>query len=269
MSIEYATAIVSFRSAHNAPIVATGYVDFPHEVLSVKEAAIKGFTNRFSGDDDDHPLHEQAVHILGWSITAPAGSVIKKRVEVKAELKLRDASEYFDDYFEGDIHVLVIAETKDPSDEITSGYTVLLRASNGKFLTVGSDGKLLATGTETDNDLFTIELLDTFESSRLLDRNLIAMRATANGKLVCSEGGGGKELVANRDAIGPWETFMIRKLEQYPVAKYPDINFGDKVALRANSGPFVCAEGGGDREVVANRWRVGRWETFIIWKFMV
>ncbi len=33
-----------------------------------------------------------------------------------------------------------------------------------------------------------------------------------NGQFVCAENGGGREVVANRNAIGPWEKFTITKL---------------------------------------------------------
>jgi hypothetical protein len=77
----------------------------------------------------------------------------------------------------------------------------------------------------------------------------IALRA-ANGQYVCAEGGGGQEVVANRDNIASWETFEI-------------IDLGNsKVALRAANGQYVCAEGGGGQEVVANRDNIASWETF-------
>jgi hypothetical protein len=72
----------------------------------------------------------------------------------------------------------------------------------------------------------------------------IALQAT-NGQYVCAEGGGGQKLVANRDAIGPWETFTLTEL-----------GIG-KVALQAANGQYVCAEGGGGQLVVANRDAIG------------
>ena len=36
----------------------------------------------------------------------------------------------------------------------------------------------------------------------------MALRAN-NRQYVCAEGGGGSRLVANRDAIGPWESFKL------------------------------------------------------------
>jgi myo-inositol-hexaphosphate 3-phosphohydrolase len=49
---------------------------------------------------------------------------------------------------------------------------------------------------------------------------------------------------------GAWETFEL-------------IDQGNGYyALQAANGQFVCAEGGGGREVVANRDAIGAWETF-------
>jgi hypothetical protein len=33
-----------------------------------------------------------------------------------------------------------------------------------------------------------------------------------NGQYVCAEGGGGRELVANQNEIGPWESFDVREI---------------------------------------------------------
>jgi hypothetical protein len=76
-----------------------------------------------------------------------------------------------------------------------------------------------------------------------------ALRA-ANGQFVCAEGGGGREVVANRDQVLGWETF-----------DWVDLG-GGRIALRAANGQYVCAEGGGGRELVANRDQVLGWETF-------
>ena len=37
----------------------------------------------------------------------------------------------------------------------------------------------------------------------------IALRAVANGRLVCAENAGQQPLIANRDAVGAWETFEV------------------------------------------------------------
>ncbi|MFT7313751.1 MAG: hypothetical protein ACI9J5_001891, partial [Paraglaciecola sp.] len=77
----------------------------------------------------------------------------------------------------------------------------------------------------------------------------IALQANS-GQYVCAEGSGGREVVANRGVLGPWETFIVHDLD------------GGEVALQANNGQYLCAEGGGGREVVANRNAIGAWETF-------
>ncbi len=76
----------------------------------------------------------------------------------------------------------------------------------------------------------------------------IHLRAN-NGQYVCAEGGGGREVVANRDARGPWETFTVERI-------------GNNIALRTSNGWYVCAEGGGGGQVVADRRARGSWETF-------
>jgi hypothetical protein len=77
----------------------------------------------------------------------------------------------------------------------------------------------------------------------------IALKA-ANGQYVVAEGGGGREVLANRNSVGAWETFELVQLG------------GNRVALKAANGQYVVAEGGGGREVLANRNSVGAWETF-------
>jgi Fascin domain len=77
----------------------------------------------------------------------------------------------------------------------------------------------------------------------------VALKA-ANGQYMCAENSGGQAVVANRDRIGPWETFELINLA------------GNKVALKVANGQYVCAENSGGQEVVANRDRIGPWETF-------
>ncbi|MBC7078963.1 MAG: hypothetical protein H5T42_00555 [Methanothrix sp.] len=113
-----------------------------------------------------------------------------------------------------------------------------------------------------------------------------------NGQYVAAEGGGGREVVANKVGSG-WEIFGLADLGNSNVAlqapngqyvcaenggggivKATSNNIGswetfrlldlgaNKIALQAYNGQYLCAEGGGGREVVANRdWVLG-WETF-------
>jgi len=56
--------------------------------------------------------------------------------------------------------------------------------------------------------------------------------------------------MANGNSIGSPEILRLINLK------------ADNVALQASNGLYVCAEGGGGREVVANRNWIASWETF-------
>jgi len=80
---------------------------------------------------------------------------------------------------------------------------------------------------------------------------VVGLRARANGRVVCAEAAGGTSLIANRTAVGPWETFTIVP------------RGGGMVALRAAANNrYVCADDGGNTALIANRTAVGQWETF-------
>jgi hypothetical protein len=122
--------------------------------------------------------------------------------------------------------------------------------------------------------------------------NIVALQ-TYNGQYLCAEGGGGEHVVANRNAIGGWETFKLLDLGNNMVAlqayngqylsaeggggdgvvanrfmvlgweKFKLINLGNgKIALQSNNDQYLCAEGGGGGAVMANRNGIGSWETF-------
>jgi hypothetical protein len=75
-----------------------------------------------------------------------------------------------------------------------------------------------------------------------------------NGRYVYAVGGGGGEVLANRNVIDEWATFDL-------------IELGDnKIGLRAYNGDYVCAEGGGGREIIASRTKLSEWETFTMVK---
>jgi hypothetical protein len=95
--------------------------------------------------------------------------------------------------------------------------------------------------------------LQTFENEfsgrHLRPQYDVALRAH-NGQYVVAEGGGGRELRADRPGVREWETFKLIELG------------GSRVALRANDGSYVAAEGGGGGPLVANRRDIRAWETF-------
>ncbi|MFI6235461.1 lectin [Micromonospora sp. NPDC050784] len=80
---------------------------------------------------------------------------------------------------------------------------------------------------------------------------LVALKSSRTGKYVCAEQAGAAALVADRDALGGWETFTR-------VAN-PD----GSVSFRSSAnGMYVCAENAGAGALIANRAAIGPWESF-------
>jgi len=120
----------------------------------------------------------------------------------------------------------------------------------------------------------------------------IAMRAMANGQIVCADNVGADPLIANRASVGPWEQFVVADAGGGTIAlqavannKYvtagstglvadaTSIGAGQKFAwvdnadgtfsLRATaSNQYVCAENAGVNPLIANRASIGVWEKF-------
>ncbi|HEV2800349.1 MAG TPA: hypothetical protein VGW12_07625 [Pyrinomonadaceae bacterium] len=136
---------------------------------------------------------------------------------------------------------------------------IRLRADNGQYVCAeGGGGQRIVANRRTASEWETFQLVDR-NGARLISGDQCTLRAN-NGQFVCAEGGGGREVVANRTVNGAWETFTILRAD----GSSGDITNGQRVALRASNGQFVCAEGGGGREVVANRGAIRAWETFRI-----
>jgi hypothetical protein len=80
---------------------------------------------------------------------------------------------------------------------------------------------------------------------------VISLRARANNMYVCADNAGAASLIANRTAIGPWETFDVLDAG------------GGNIAFRSHANSqIVCAENAGASALIANRTAVGSWETF-------
>jgi subtilisin family serine protease len=81
--------------------------------------------------------------------------------------------------------------------------------------------------------------------------SVVSLRARVNARYVCADNGGASPLIANRGAVGAWETYTV-------------IDAGNGyIALRAHAnGRIVVAENGGASPLVANRTAVGPWEMF-------
>ncbi|WP_432990985.1 LamG-like jellyroll fold domain-containing protein [Dactylosporangium sp. CA-233914] len=80
-----------------------------------------------------------------------------------------------------------------------------------------------------------------------------ALIAHANTKYVCAESAGSSSLIANRTAVGLWESFDIL-----------DLGNGKVALLSHANNLYVTAENGGAAALIANRTTVGSWETFTL-----
>jgi hypothetical protein len=80
---------------------------------------------------------------------------------------------------------------------------------------------------------------------------VISLKAHANGDYVTADNAGASPLIANRTAIGPWESF-------------DEMDLGNgNIALRAHANNMiVTADNAGASPLIANRTAVGQWETF-------
>ncbi len=115
---------------------------------------------------------------------------------------------------------------------------------------------------------------------------------TLDGYYLCAEDGGGNILTADRTEIGPWEKFEVIRFSKGYVALKSDKGYylsalddeesinvkgtdigerqkfklieldSGKVALKTYYDKYVCAEDGGGGIVVANRTKIGEWESF-------
>jgi hypothetical protein len=79
----------------------------------------------------------------------------------------------------------------------------------------------------------------------------IALRAHANSMYVTADNAGASPLIANRTAIGTWETFQLIQ------------NPGGTVSLLALAdNRYVTADNAGASPLIANRTAIGAWEQF-------
>ena len=87
------------------------------------------------------------------------------------------------------------------------------------------------------------------------------IKSRANGDFVCAEGGGGGALVANRDYIWEWESFVFEDLDGAT-----ELRLGNRVTLRAAAGQYVCAELNQppQKPLMANRAAPNAWEQFTL-----
>lgn len=123
------------------------------------------------------------------------------------------------------------------------------------------------------------------------EKRMVSIK-TFNGKYLCAENGGGSTLTANRDRVEEWETFQMIDLGKGYIAlmgcngEYVSVSSGgkdvnvdgdeikqwntfqlvkldkNKIALKTHNKKYLSAEDGGGGKVIADRKKVGNWETF-------
>jgi len=137
--------------------------------------------------------------------------------------------------------------------DLGEGY-IALKGYNGDYVSVSKGGESVYVNS---NDV------DKWEKFKIikLNNNKIALK-TYNMHYLCAENGGGGKVVADRKEVREWETFELIEINDNvaPLKKLGSI------ALLAANGKYLCAENGGGSEVVANRDRIGSWETFEIFQ---
>ncbi|MFC4036609.1 right-handed parallel beta-helix repeat-containing protein [Streptomyces polygonati] len=80
---------------------------------------------------------------------------------------------------------------------------------------------------------------------------VVSLRAHANSQYVTADNAGASPLIANRTAIGAWESFDLLH------------NSDGSVSLRAHANnDYVTADNGGAAPLIANRTAIGPWESF-------
>ncbi|HEX9938642.1 MAG TPA: hypothetical protein VGB15_16000 [Longimicrobium sp.] len=117
----------------------------------------------------------------------------------------------------------------------------MLQAPGGRYVRVAQEGGMVLRA-----DLPDAAGADVFEMEQL-DGGVVTLKPIAVDRFVCAEEGGGRELVANRSAVGQWERFHASLAD-------PEGGPGEKpgaggeavprlLVLRAHGGQFVTVAG--------------------------
>lgn len=134
------------------------------------------------------------------------------------------------------------ADCNPTTTPIPTGTAVRARANN-KFVSTAT-GNLIARADSAATAAERFEIVP-------LSGGNVALRSRATDLYVCAENAGAAPLIANRAAIGGWETFT--RID----------NADGSVSFRAQAnGRYVAAENAGAAPLIANRTAIGTWEKF-------
>ena len=143
----------------------------------------------------------------------------------------------------GDWEPLILHNLDAPGGRIVNGTRVALQAANGQFVYAQPGGKVVAAGPAIgDWEPFSVEMFT------------YSWWKSVHGRMLCAEGGGGRELVANRESADEWETFRLHYLDGWPLQNQ------HRCALRVHGWQYVYAAGGGGAQLLAKGAAVGAWE---------
>ncbi|GEM_PF-2303666 len=146
------------------------------------------------------------------------------------------------------------------SPPATPGITtnIQLKATSGQYLWASWLSKKVIANGKTATAGGKFQLVDQ-NNSPLTGGDPVTLRA-GNGKYIGINEHDPYQVIVKGKSFNSWEAFTILHAD----GSDGEITNGQKVALRACNGMFVCAEGGGGRELVANRSVIGPWETFTL-----
>ena len=141
-------------------------------------------------------------------------------------------------------------------------YRVTIRGASGKFVRVADNGPAgIVCDRTTAGDDARFRLVD-YNGDVPTSGHQVAI-STQQDLFFCAEENGGRNLVANRKAKGPWETFWVRKVGSDPD---PEIHSGDKVLFATDKGRCWTVQNNpsGIIDCRADAASPGVWETFRI-----
>lgn len=193
-----------------------------------------------------------------WAV-APSGSIYASRpfitpaqsVTVSGSFYSNYDDYYGDDYITG-YDVYIDGTLSSQVTGLYSSYEYFETTIPGNSLPQGSHSVEIYVYTVSGDNTYSYASFSIGDIGTAYTINLQSI----NGQYVCTEGGGWREIVADRGGAGPWETFTLYDVNG------GSLNDGDSVFIQGVNGPFLCAEGGGGQNVVANRQFPGPWETF-------
>ena len=196
-------------------------------------SAFLGLESPVSGDADERFCHIEIITMREqWVTGRPIGADYTKNDMENYTEEITDAFEIATDAFGARLHWGQLSRTR--------------RHDSDKF---PKFSQWMAIKNQLTNNGANRTFENEYSRRHLLPMHDVTLRAS-NGQFVVAEGGGGRELLANRDRARGWETFKLIHLG------------GNRIALRAHNGMYVSAENGGGSRLLANRPHIRGWETF-------